>query len=59
MMKLTFITCLATWFNCVPDDVRMINKILFSESFSAMIWSVLLSFFFEEGNNLTGTTELN
>ena len=25
MMKLIFITGLATCFNCVPDDVRMIN----------------------------------
>ena len=33
MMKLTFITGLATCFNCVLDDVRMINNIFFLKVF--------------------------
>ena len=61
MMKLTFIAGLATCFNCVPHDVRMINKILFFWKFFSndMVCSVEFLFSKGKGNNLTGTTELN
>ena len=47
-MKLTFITGLATYFNCVPYDLKMISWILFYLKAFCTDMVCYLEFFFEQ-----------